>query len=66
MKGLLKKVGFFPEHLDVPGHDGEFGFGGKCFPKDLSAMVEYAKQNNIDPKIMQAAKDKNRELRNDT
>ena len=20
-------------HLNVPGHDGDFGFGGHCFPK---------------------------------
>ena len=26
-------------HLDVPGHDGQFGFGGKCFPKDINAMI---------------------------
>ena len=21
-------------HMNVPGHDGKFGFGGSCFPKD--------------------------------
>ena len=21
-------------HLNVPGHDGKFGYGGTCFPKD--------------------------------
>lgn len=26
-------------HLDVPGPDGQFGFGGKCFPKDLDDFV---------------------------
>ncbi len=26
-------------HLSVPGHDGDLGFGGHCFPKDLSALV---------------------------
>ena len=25
-------------HLAVPGPDGDFGFGGHCFPKDLAAM----------------------------
>jgi len=25
-------------HWDVPGPDGEFGFGGKCLPKDLSHL----------------------------
>jgi len=25
-------------HYNVPGHDGKFGFGGKCLPKDLSHL----------------------------
>ena len=25
-------------HYDVPGHDGERGFGGKCLPKDIAHM----------------------------
>ena len=28
-------------HLAVPGPDGDMGFGGHCFPKDLSAMIYY-------------------------
>tara|TARA_Y100000389_G_scaffold202183_1_gene246788 strand:+ start:305 stop:1129 length:825 start_codon:yes stop_codon:yes gene_type:complete len=26
-------------HWNVPGHDGDYGFGGHCFPKDLSALL---------------------------
>jgi UDPglucose 6-dehydrogenase len=25
-------------HTAVPGHDGRFGFGGTCFPKDISSL----------------------------
>ena len=25
-------------HTSVPGHDGHFGFGGTCFPKDISSL----------------------------
>ena len=25
----------------MPGPDGEFGFGGACFPKDVAAIVEH-------------------------
>lgn len=26
-------------HWAVPGFEGDFGFGGRCFPKDLSAII---------------------------
>jgi len=32
-------------HLQVPGPDGEFGFGGACFPKDTQAFAAFARQN---------------------
>jgi len=37
---LDRRIG--PSHLAVPGPDGDKGFGGHCFPKDLSAMIHYA------------------------
>tara|TARA_R110000796_G_scaffold232101_1_gene350283 strand:- start:2555 stop:3382 length:828 start_codon:yes stop_codon:yes gene_type:complete len=63
VEGFVKEGRVFPEHLDVPGHDDKLGFGGRCLPKDLSAMITYANQNNIEPKMMQAANNKNKELR---
>jgi UDPglucose 6-dehydrogenase len=41
---LDKRIG--SSHLAVPGPDGDRGFGGHCFPKDLSAIVYFAEQNN--------------------
>ena len=35
-----KRIG--DSHMDVPGHDGRFGFGGACLPKDSSAFVHYS------------------------
>ena len=29
-------------HFRVPGEDGNFGFGGKCFPKDVNAFIKYS------------------------
>ena len=52
-------------HIDVPGHDGDFGFGGKCFPKDINAMIKRAEELGIDPTVMKAAWEKNKEVRKD-
>ena len=41
---LDKRIG--SSHLAVPGPDGDRGYGGHCFPKDVSAIVYFAEQNN--------------------
>jgi nucleotide sugar dehydrogenase len=35
---LDKRLG--NSHWAVPGPDGDFGYGGHCFPKDLSAIIK--------------------------
>ena len=40
-------------NIDVPGHDGKFGFGGKCFPKDLKAIIFLSKQKGHNPGLFQ-------------
>ena len=37
MEGFVSDGRIGNSHLEVPGHDGSRGFGGKCFPKDLNA-----------------------------
>jgi nucleotide sugar dehydrogenase len=37
------RIGF--GQTDVPGPDGNFGFGGKCLPKDLNSFAKMAKDN---------------------
>jgi len=34
-------------HLHVPGPDGNLGFGGTCFPKDINALINVAKENSV-------------------
>ena len=50
-------------HLQVPGPDGSFGFGGACFPKDTSAMLKFAEQYNTPLNVLDAAVKKNTFLR---
>lgn len=50
-------------HWSVPGPDGSRGYGGHCFPKDVNAMIDVAKKNGVDPKVLTAAWEKNLEVR---
>ena len=34
-------------HTDVPGPDGKFGYGGKCFPKDVNAFLEFTEGTKL-------------------
>jgi UDPglucose 6-dehydrogenase len=52
-------------HWAVPGPDGNRGFGGHCFPKDVNAMISVAKENGVDPKVLRASWEKNLEVRSD-
>lgn len=50
-------------HIDVPGHDGSRGFGGKCFPKDLNAFISFFEEIGVEPTVMKATWKKNLEVR---
>ena len=41
-------------HTNVPGHDGKYGFGGTCFPKDTSSLRYVMKNSGIKPYILDA------------
>jgi nucleotide sugar dehydrogenase len=50
-------------HLQVPGPDGAFGFGGACFPKDTAALLKFAEDCNVQLNVLDAAVKKNTILR---
>jgi UDPglucose 6-dehydrogenase len=50
-------------NMDVPGHDGDFGFGGKCFPKDLNALIYLAREHQIRPHLLEEVWRSNLEVR---
>jgi len=54
-------------HLNVPGPDGDFGFGGHCFPKDLNALIHLAEKQGLglDINILKATLDTNNRQRSD-
>ena len=42
-QGVLLSGYINDTHTQVPGPDGKFGYGGKCFPKDVNALTEATK-----------------------
>ena len=52
-----------PSHTQVPGPDGEFGFGGACFPKDTRALVKTARHYNQNMTVLKSAIRQNSEVR---
>ena len=38
--GMLLSGYINDTHTFVPGPDGKFGYGGKCFPKDVNAFAK--------------------------
>jgi UDPglucose 6-dehydrogenase len=56
-----KRIG--TSHMQVPGPDGAYGFGGACFPKDTSALLKYAEQKGVVMNVLDAAVKKNTLLR---
>lgn len=41
-------------HTSVPGHDGKFGFGGTCFPKDISSLHKQMEEENVQNHIVRS------------
>lgn len=50
-------------HWSAPGPDGQPGYGGACFPKDVSAMLKFARDHNADLTVLNQAHETNKKLR---
>jgi len=50
-------------HWMVPGHDGDFGYGGHCFPKDLSSLLYLSDKFDTINNVLHATQDTNDEVR---
>ncbi len=46
-------------HWEVPGPDGQFGYGGACFPKDVSAIIEHGLDIGTPQRLLEAVKEIN-------
>jgi nucleotide sugar dehydrogenase len=50
-------------HTQVPGHDGLFGFGGKCLPKEIKGMHYLLSKLNLKNEIFEKIIKRNEEMR---
>ncbi len=50
-------------HMQVPGPDGREGFGGACFPKDTSALLDYSKEINSNFDLLEKVISLNNKIR---
>ena len=52
-------------HMNVPGPDGKFGFGGSCFPKDIQAIINYGESLDLNMNTLKGVWNTNLEVRPD-
>ena len=50
-------------HLNVPGWDGKYGFGGSCFPKDIQAIIAFGDSLVLDMTVLKGAWETNLKVR---
>ena len=55
IEGFVRDGRIGHSHLSVPGPDGKKGFGGSCFPKDIQAIINFAKQLDVELNTLKGA-----------
>jgi len=50
-------------HMNVPGPDGKFGFGGSCFPKDIQALIHFGESLGLNMSTLKGTWKTNLEVR---
>ena len=63
VEGFIRDGRIGHSHMSVPGPDGKFGFGGKCFPKDISAMISFGNKLGLDMHTLSGVWNTNCEVR---
>ena len=55
LEGFVRDGRVGHSHLNVPGHDGKFGFGGSCFPKDIQALINFGDELGLEMSVLKGA-----------
>ena len=62
---MLKNKWFTPHHTHVPGPDGKMSYGGACFPKDTSALLEHMKKLGTPHMVLNSVVQERNSMRDD-
>jgi UDP-glucose 6-dehydrogenase len=52
-----------PTLMETPGHDGKYGFGGMCFPKDVKAFLYHAARLGVRQNLLDVVQNLNNTFR---
>lgn len=52
-------------HFDVPGPDGQKGFGGKCFPENINTYLDWTEKAGMNDDLIKAVREVNDIYRNE-
>ena len=63
IEGFVRDGRVGHSHMNVPGPDGKFGFGGSCFPKDIQAMINFSESLGVNSNVLKGVWNKNLEVR---
>ena len=61
VKDMYFKVAHNQTYMEVPGHDGTRGFGGKCLPKDLDFLIDSLDVEKLDSRWFKYIRELNKE-----
>ena len=61
VKNSYLKIAHDQSYINIPGHDGTRGFGGKCLPKDLNFTINTLDENNLDSSQLKQIRELNKE-----
>mgnify|MGYP003115085572 FL=1 len=63
MEGVVTDSRIGNSHTTVPGPDGDYGYGGTCFPKDINALIDSFDKFNVDSSLLRKSWDYNKKVR---
>ena len=63
MEGVCSDERIGSSHTSVPGPDGDYGFGGTCFPKDINSLINIMLEHGVDPIVLKSVWEQNKNYR---